>query len=72
MDTLKIKKFNKRKGWWKTKWKIITILSLFLSLWFSLTTSSGGNIDWRNDNMYETVYKIEFYVKKYQADKILE
>ncbi|PHO14944.1 hypothetical protein CPH92_09295, partial [Malaciobacter marinus] len=34
-----IKEFNKRKGWWRTKWKIITILSLFLSLWFSLTTS---------------------------------
>lgn len=39
-----IKEFNKRKGWWRTKWKIITILSLFLSLWFSLTTSSGGNV----------------------------
>ncbi|RXJ83341.1 hypothetical protein [Arcobacter sp. CECT 8985] len=39
-----IKEFNKRKGWWRTKWKIITILSLFLSLWVSLTTSSGGNV----------------------------
>ena len=39
-----IKEFNKRKGWWRTKWKIITILSLFLSFWFSLTTSSGGNV----------------------------
>ncbi|WP_419782580.1 hypothetical protein [Malaciobacter marinus] len=39
-----IKEFNKRKGWWRTKWKIITIVSLFLSLWFSLTTSSGGNV----------------------------
>ncbi|RXJ84889.1 hypothetical protein [Arcobacter sp. CECT 8985] len=43
-DIRYIKEFNKRKGWWRTKWKIITILSLFLSLWFSLTTSSGGNV----------------------------
>jgi len=27
-----IKEFNKKKGWWRTKWKIITILSLILSL----------------------------------------
>jgi hypothetical protein len=39
-----IKEFNKRKGWWRTKWKIITILSLFLSLWFCLSTSSIGSI----------------------------
>lgn len=39
-----IKEFNKKKGWWRTKWKIITILSLILSLWFSLSTSSGGMI----------------------------
>lgn len=39
-----IKEFNKKKGWWRIKWKIITIASLFLSLWFSLSTSSGGMI----------------------------
>lgn len=39
-----IKEFNKRKGWWRTKWKIITILTLFLSLWFCLSTSSIGSI----------------------------
>ena len=43
-DVRYIKEFNKRKGWWRTKWKIITIVSLFLSLWFSLTTSSSGNV----------------------------
>ncbi|MCP4969740.1 MAG: hypothetical protein GY932_03970 [Arcobacter sp.] len=39
-----IKEFNKKKSWWRTKWKIITILSLFLSLWFSLSTSETGAI----------------------------
>ena len=39
-----IKEFNKKKGWWRTKWKIIAILSLLLSLWFSLETSSQGTI----------------------------
>ena len=31
-----IKEFNKKKGWWRTKWKIITILSPFVSLAFCL------------------------------------
>jgi len=39
-----IKEFNKKKGWWRTKWKIITILPLILSLWFALETSSIGTI----------------------------
>ena len=39
-----IKEFNKKKGWWRIKWKIITISSLFLSLWFSLEASSSGAI----------------------------
>ena len=39
-----IKEFNKKKGWWRTKWKIVAILSLLLSLWFSLETSSQGTI----------------------------
>lgn len=39
-----IKKFNKKKGWWRIKWKIITISSLFLTLWFLIETSSSGRI----------------------------
>ena len=39
-----IKKFNKKKGWWRIKWKIITISSLFLTLWFTIETSSSGRI----------------------------
>ena len=31
-----IKEFNKKKGWWRIKWKIITILSPFISLAFCL------------------------------------
>ena len=39
-----IKKFNKKKGWWRIKWKIITISSLFLTFWFAIETSSSGRI----------------------------
>ena len=31
-----IKEFNKKKGWWRIKWKIITILSPFIFLAFCL------------------------------------
>jgi len=31
-----IKEFNKKKGWWRTKWKVITVLSPFISMVFCL------------------------------------
>ena len=39
-----IKQFNKKKGWWRIKWSIITALSPFFAIGFALMTSSYGTV----------------------------
>ncbi|HFB65701.1 MAG TPA: hypothetical protein ENJ60_09200 [Aeromonadales bacterium] len=38
-----IRKFNKKKGWWRIKWAIITALSPIFAIWFAIITSSYGS-----------------------------
>ena len=39
-----IKKFNKKTGWWRIKWAIITALSPIFAIWFAIITSSYGSV----------------------------
>ena len=39
-----IKEFNKKNGWWRVKWSIITALTPFIAIWFSISTSNHGMI----------------------------
>ena len=43
-DVRYIKEFNKKTGWWRVKWSIITALTPFIVIWFSISTSEGGMI----------------------------
>lgn len=38
-DEKYIKEFNKRKGWWRVKWSIITALTPFIVIWFAIATA---------------------------------
>jgi len=39
-----IQQFNKKTGWWRIKWSIITALSPFFAIWFAMTTTQSGDI----------------------------
>lgn len=38
-DEKYIKEFNKKKGWWRVKWSIITALIPFVVIWFAIVTA---------------------------------
>jgi len=39
-----LKEFDKKTGFWRTKWKIIAFLAPFVTIYFALTTGVDGDI----------------------------
>lgn len=39
-----LKEFDKKTGFWRTKWKIIAFLAPFITIYFAITTAVDGDI----------------------------